>query len=289
QLSTMMERVTAAIAVGQPVGVVAASDVPSANYIDDYIFGKMAADGVPHAAVAGDAEFLRRVYLDLTGRIPASAEVRSFLASQDPNRRAAVVERLVGSAEFVDKWTMFYGDLLRNTSADSNGVRRFPEGRNAFYDAIKTFVAQNTPYDVFVKKLLTGGGDSYAVGEVNWSVGAVTPMGPPQDTADTLAVRAATQFLGLSNLDCLLCHNGAGHLDKLSVWAAGRPRGRAGRLSFFFARTGPPPNNGRANRQYSWQVSDTQNGDYQLNTTSGNRTPRQPINGQATVKPSYIF
>ena len=63
----------------------------SANYIDDFIFGKMRQDNIPHAPPASDAEFLRRVYLDLTGRIPGAATVRAFLDREDPQKRSALI------------------------------------------------------------------------------------------------------------------------------------------------------------------------------------------------------
>jgi hypothetical protein len=269
----------------------AASDVPARNYVDDWIFDKMAQDGVPHAPLAADGEFFRRIHLDLTGRIPTSAETRAFLTNDDPSKRAALISTLLDSSEFVDRWTMYYGDLLRNTQADTN-VRRFAEGRNAFYGAIKAFLSDRTPYDLFVKKLLTSTGSSYTVGEVNYPVGAFTPMGPSQDTADSLLVRSATQFLGLSNFDCLLCHNGAGHLDSINLWGSRTLRSDAWKMSAFFARTRMARKNlGSTNGvKYSWEVSDTNTGDYALNTSSGNRTARTALpDGSTTVKPSYLF
>src|SRR5206468_1425215 len=149
------------------------------SYIDEFIFGKMQQDNIPHAPLASDAEFLRRVSLDLTGRIPSVAEARAFLKSDDPRKRNKLILSLAGSAEFVDKWTMFFGDLLRNTSNDSN-VRRYPGGRNAFYNSIKSFLADWTPYDVFVKRLITGAGNNFVDANANWPLGSRTPMGPIQ-------------------------------------------------------------------------------------------------------------
>jgi hypothetical protein len=293
ELSARTERVALALPSAAPIETTAAAstdDVASRNYIDDYIFGKMRDDGVPHAPQASDAEFLRRVSLDLAGRIPSSADVRSFLADNDPGKRSNRIRSLIGSPEFVDKWTMYYGDLLRNTAAETN-VIRYAEGRNAFYNTIKSFVSGNTPYDVFVGKLITGSGNSYTVGEVNFPVGGVTPMGPVQDTYDTLWVRTATEFLGLSNFDCLLCHNGAGHLDTLNLWGSRTLRSEAWGMSAFFARTRITRRNiGNGTSQYSWDVSDTQAGDYQLNTNSGNRTARTALpDGSTVAKPKYMF
>src|SRR5207253_8692652 len=61
------------------------------NYIDEFIFGKMDRDRIPHAPLSPDTEFLRRVYLDLTGRIPQPEQVRKFLADQEPNKRDRLI------------------------------------------------------------------------------------------------------------------------------------------------------------------------------------------------------
>src|SRR5262245_61476406 len=57
------------------------------NRIDEFVFGAMERDKIPHALLATDQEFLRRIYLDLTGRIPDSATVRKFLSDETPDKR----------------------------------------------------------------------------------------------------------------------------------------------------------------------------------------------------------
>lgn len=76
--------------------------IPRKNFIDDYIFGRMERDGIQPAPISTDPEFLRRVYLDLTGRIPSADQVRSFITDTDPEKRAALVDSLIGSPEFVE-------------------------------------------------------------------------------------------------------------------------------------------------------------------------------------------
>src|SRR5262249_18354659 len=126
------------------------------NYIDEEIFGKMERDGVPHARLAGDPEFLRRVYLDLTGRIPESAAVRRFLADPDPAKRDKVIDTLVApdrfafkdSDPFVDRWTYWFCDLFGNNSAELG-----TPGRNIFYDYIYATLRLNVPYNQFVEEM----------------------------------------------------------------------------------------------------------------------------------------
>src|SRR5262249_32615085 len=104
----------------------------SSNFIDDYIFGKMIADGVASAPLASDAEILRRLSLDLRGRIPPPETVAAFLADEDPNKRSKLVDSLMASDAFVDYWTFIYGNHFEVTSRYYNFIG-IP-GRNLFYN-----------------------------------------------------------------------------------------------------------------------------------------------------------
>src|SRR5947209_4599045 len=100
-----------------------ANTVPRKNFIDDAIFARMAAAHIPSAPPATDSEFLRRAMLDLTGRIPSPDDVNKFLADPDPSKRDRLVDSLIGTPEFIDKWTMFFGDLYKNSSTATNVTR----------------------------------------------------------------------------------------------------------------------------------------------------------------------
>jgi hypothetical protein len=269
------------------------SDIPHRNYIDDYIFGKMEQAGVPHAPLADDAEFFRRINLDLTGRIPSADAVRAFLGSDVSTKRNDVIRDLAGSAECTDKLTMYYGDLMKAAVTDTvSAVQNiYVEGRNAFYMAIKRGVETQMPYDAFVKRFIAGEGSSWDKGELNWLLKGTQAMGPVQDHYDMMLSRAATQFLGLSSFDCLLCHDGRGHLDVLNAWGASTQRIQAWEMAAFFSRTRFPrsPTQLEGGQLYYWTVADAPNGEYQLNTNSGNRTPRTPFGNTNLIRPRYIF
>src|SRR5258708_5417519 len=79
--------------------------------IDHYIFQAIQEAGVIPADRTTDAEYVRRVTLDLTGRIPDPARVLAFLADTRANKRSLLVDELLAKPEWIDKWTMFYGDL----------------------------------------------------------------------------------------------------------------------------------------------------------------------------------
>ncbi len=263
--------------------------------IDEILFAAMRANGIAAADLSTDIEFLRRVMLDLTGRIPTPQDVTSFLADTNPNKRAALIDRLLASSQWVDKWTMYFGDLLGNTVRTTQ-VNRYPDGRTAFYNYIKASLAASKPYDQLARELISATGlNSYQQGEINFMVGGFTTGGPPQDTYDAQAKKASTIFLGIAHMDCILCHDGRRHLDTLSAWGSQATRRQAWGLAGFFARTqltrvavtpGQP-------NPYYWSVRDNFGraiSDYRLNTTTGNRPERLPHPGEAgTVPPVYPF
>src|SRR5690242_16256240 len=78
-------------------GARAAHSIRRNNYIDEFVFGKMERDKVPHAPLSSDEEFLRRAYLDLTGRIPQPDQVRKFLADPDPHKRDRLIDDLTNA------------------------------------------------------------------------------------------------------------------------------------------------------------------------------------------------
>jgi hypothetical protein len=265
------------------------STMPRKNFIDESIFDRMAGAGIQSAPLSSDGEFLRRVTLDLTGRIPSAADVEAFLVDTNPAKRELKVDALIGSPEFVDKWTMFFGDLLK-VNAQATNVNRFIPGRDAFYLYLKDSMTRNKPYDEMARELIVATGDSFVQGEANWPPGNTVPMGPAQDTYDGQAVNLASMFMGINAVDCLLCHDGARHLDTVNLWGAQQTRQNMWGLSAYFARV-------RMQRQVVRQtpllakfiVSDLPTGEYRLNTTTGNRSARQPINGVNTVAPRNPF
>ncbi|HKQ74577.1 MAG TPA: DUF1549 domain-containing protein [Blastocatellia bacterium] len=271
------------------ISLVPPQEIPRKNFIDNILFDRMGRDNVMSAQITTDAEFIRRVYLDITGRIPSAADVTAFLADTAANKREALVDKLIGSPEYIDKWTMFFSDLFKVTARSTNVVR-YSGGRDAFYNYIKNSIATNKSYAQMAMEMVTAMGDNFVDGQNNFIIGCTVPMGPNQDTFDGSAVNTASMFLGINTIDCLLCHNGAGHLESVNLWASQRTRAEAWGMSAFFARV-------RRQRQVLSQqpnyakfiVSEANVGEYQLNTDSGNRQPRFPINGVSTVQPRYIF
>ncbi len=269
----------------------------SSNLIDVFIWKAFQANNVVPAAPTNDYEFIRRVSLDLTGRIPTADQVNNFVADTSPNKRAALVDQLIGSSEWADKWTMFFGDLYKNASTwPSTGTSLYVQGRDAFNSWIHDSLVNGTPYNKMAAALIgSTGTNNFTQGELNWIInGRVTGMNiPGQDTTDQITANIAETFLGISHLNCLLCHNGRGHLDSLSLWGANTTRMEAWGMSAFLSHTTlqsarVDPNN---NTPLYWWAADNNASktDYNLNTLTGNRPPRQPVGSIKTISPTYIF
>jgi hypothetical protein len=269
--------------------------------IDSYIAADFQANNITPAPTTTDWEFVRRVTLDLTGRIPAPDKVVGFVADNSANKRAKLIDQLLASPEWVDKWTMYFGDLFQNTvTKPSSGLVRFAAGRNAFYQWIHDSISNNKPYNQMATELITAAGDnSYDSGPINWMVGGVVTGGPNQDITDQMTANVADTFLGMAHVNCLLCHNGRGHLDALSLWGSQTTRYQAWQIAAFVSHT-------QANRiavpmvanNYYWSLLDNVKGftvDYTLNTTTGNRPARVAPTGCKAgqpcyyVPPQYIF
>ena len=262
--------------------------------IDQYIFSAIQDAGVQPADPTTDWEFIRRVTFDLTGRIPDPAKVLSFVADTTPNKRAVLVDQLIASPNWVDKWTMYYGDQLKNNSSNSQ-IQRYRGGVAAFYSYIKASLAADKPYDQMTRELISAtADDSYTTGEINYNVGGVVTGGPMQDIFDQQTANIVDSFLGIAHQNCLLCHNGAGHLTTLSLWGGQQTRVAAWGMAAFLSHTyvfATPVTAGTNNPKY-WTVTNSStkaNGVYNLNTTTGNRPPRQPIGTVKSIPPSYIF
>ena len=267
----------------------------SANLIDGYIFGALKAQNVTPARITNDYEFIRRITLDMTGRIPTAAAVQSFVANTSPTKRADLIESLFTSPQWLDKWTMYFGDQFKSASSfPSSGTRLYAGGRDGLNTYIRNALTNGTSLDKIAKDFIASQGtNNYTQGELNWIITSRVTGGPVQDVWDGEAAAVAETFLGISHVNCLLCHNGRGHLDTISLWAGGFTRMQAWGLSSFFAHVAlraPAVDSAVTNGPTYWYADD--NGyktDYALNTTTGNRPARQPVGTIKTVAPLYPF
>lgn len=266
------------------------------NLIDKYIWQDLQANNITPAEKTTDYEFIRRASLDLTGRIPKADRVSTFVQNADPNRRAALVDELLSGREWVDKWTMFFGDHFKNT-ANTVQVQIRPEGRNAFYKYIWESLAANKPYNRMASEMIAAQGTNsfdQTNGQLNYLVLGFVTGGPQQDIFDSQAAKISREFLGISHMDCLLCHSGRGHLESLSLWGSRATRTQAWGMAAFLSKTQvrnvPTPQDPvNTNARYNYYSLQRLTTDYNLNTTTGNRPARQPIGTTRVITPGYLF
>jgi hypothetical protein len=132
-------------------------DVPEYNYLDKLVDAKLKQMKILPSELCTDAEFIRRISLDLTGLPPEPADIRAFLADNRPMRvkRDALVDKLVGGPEFIEHWTNKWADLLQvnRKFLGEGGAKRFRE-------YIRLAIADNKPYDRFVYDILTAHGST---------------------------------------------------------------------------------------------------------------------------------
>jgi hypothetical protein len=211
--------------------------IPRRNLIDEHIFSRMEKARIPPAPLADDHEFFRRVNLDLTGRLPEPADTEKFVQSKDPAKRDKLVEALIQSPGFLAKWTYWFSDL-----AQVNSNRLGTDGRNLFYQYIYDFLHLDRPYDEVVTEMLTAkAASNYYVGPasylVRWVViGDKCEDEVHEDTSDEIAIWTAKHFLGV-NLQCISCHDGKRHLEKINLGLAERKRSELWKQAAFFGKT----------------------------------------------------
>ncbi len=179
----------ATVPLGAPLG----EFPPERNFIDTHIFTKLRTLGLPPSPLCDDATFLRRVTLDLAGRVPAAAEVEAFTADPDTNKRAALVDRLLASPEYGEYFAGKWSSLLRNKRGTAPARVTY-----AFYQWLKDSLNRNKPYDVFTREILSASGSVSNNPPAAWYRAVTKPQEQLQDVAQV--------FCG-QRLQCAQCHH----------------------------------------------------------------------------------
>ena len=164
------------------------------NVVDRHVFAKLVSLGIPPSPPCDDATFLRRVTLDVTGRLPTLQETESFDADPSPDKRSRLVDRLLDSPDYADYFAGKWNAILRNKRG--GGELRF--ANVAFHQWIRDSLADNKPYDQFVREIVTASG----------SVASHPPVVWYQQVPDTnqRIEDAAQLFLG-QRIQCARCHH----------------------------------------------------------------------------------
>jgi hypothetical protein len=164
-----------------------------ARHIDQMIDPRLRAENVSPSPRCDDAEFLRRVYLDLTGHIPSAEKAAAFLDSRDANKRAALIDELLASGDYGKHQADIWQSMLLLRTSDNRFVP---------FDKMTTWLEknfnENMPWDRMVREILTASGDMDKDGAVVYFLANATP--------DKLTDNVTRLFLGVQ-LQCAQCHN----------------------------------------------------------------------------------
>jgi hypothetical protein len=179
--------------VPRPEAVANYPKVPENNFIDTIVFRKLRQLNIVPSDLADDAEYLRRVYLDVIGTLPTPAETRQFLADPRPDKRALVVDALLERPEFADYWALLWADVLRVDRQALGHKRAY-----AYYRWIRDSFAQNKPFDQFAREIVTAEGAPEENGPANF----YKVVTKPGERASTLS----QVFLGV-RIACAECHH----------------------------------------------------------------------------------
>ena len=170
-------------------------NLPKPNgLIDEHIFTKLDLLGLPPSKPCDDPTFLRRVTLDIAGRLPTVEETEAFLAAKNPDKRAKKIDALLETTEYADLFAGKWAAVLRNKRDKNEYARQ----TYAFHGWIRDSLIENVPYDQFVTTLLTASGEVGQNPAVSWYRAVKDRKEQMQDIAQV--------FLGI-RMQCAQCHH----------------------------------------------------------------------------------
>lgn len=188
-----MERVDvfqATIPLGAPV-----EDLPTpSNVIDEHVFAQLQKLGLPPSDLSDDATFLRRVTVDIAGRLPTMDEAEAFLSDESSDKRARLIDSLLDGGGYADYFAGKWAAILRNQRRND----RFMPDTYAFHEWIRQSLQANRPYDEFVRDILTATGEIRDNPPAAWYRNVGGNKERMQDMAQV--------FLGV-RLQCAQCHH----------------------------------------------------------------------------------
>ncbi len=169
--------------------------VPENNYIDTLVNNKLKKIRITPSDICDDATYLRRITLDIVGKLPSMEEVQAFGADADPKKREKKIDELLGRKEFTQMWVMKWAELLQ-IRTDNNQFQY--KSALHYYDWLADQFAQNRPMNEMVQDLLTASGGTFANPAGNFY----------KVETDTLKMteNVAQIFMGM-RIQCAQCHN----------------------------------------------------------------------------------
>lgn len=181
------------IPMPQAVPAATYAKLPRHNFIDEHVWAKLQQLALLPSEPAKETTFHRRVYLDLLGRIPTPDETRAFLADATPDKRTKLIDRLLERPEYADWWANKWADLLRPNP--------YRVGIKAVFNLdawLREQFRKNTPYDQFVREIITAQGSTFRHGPA--------VLFRDRREPDELTTIVSQLFLGI-RLECAKCHH----------------------------------------------------------------------------------
>ena len=203
------------IPLGAPVDLLP----PAKNFIDQHVFANLKQIGVPPSPICDDSSFLRRVSLDIGGRLPTAEETKAFLASKAPDKRDQVIEALLNSPDYADYFANKWTSLLKNKRDEAADIT----ANFAFHAWMRDSLLANTKYDQIVRQILASTGTIVSNPPVAWYKRVKEPTTQLEDVAQL--------FLGV-RMQCAQCHH-----HPFERWT----QGEYYQLAAFFSQVGRKP------------------------------------------------
>ena len=177
-----------------PLGASVDKLPPIKNFVDKAVFANLKELGIPPSPVIDDATFLRRVTLDIGGRLPTEAEASAFLANKSPDKRDQWIDELLQGTDYADFFAAKWTAVLKNRRDDASDLL----SNFAFHAWVRDSLLANKPYDHFVRELLAATGTVIGNPPVAWYKRVKEPKNQIEDVAQL--------FLGV-RMQCAQCHH----------------------------------------------------------------------------------
>jgi hypothetical protein len=185
----------ATLPLESPAAGMPAAEAFVRTFVDKHVLDRLVSLRLPPSPVCDDATFLRRVTIDIAGRLPTADESRAFLADKDPAKRDRLIDRLLDSPDYADYFANKWSAILRNKRTNDALHRH---GSYSFHEWIRSSLADNLPYSQFVREIITATGEVGDNPAVIWYRQVADANQQVED--------ASQLFLGL-RLQCARCHH----------------------------------------------------------------------------------
>ena len=172
----------------------------STKHLDRHINAVLKREGIQPSKVSEDTEFLRRVHLDLTGKIPTPEEVLDFLKDGSPSKRQKEIDQLLGSEAYIDYWSELWVNWLIGRRGDND------DRRVGLTTWVRDALTRNMPYNQFVQELIAADGELKDNGAGNYVMRY-------ERSPAVLTSHSSRLFLGIP-MQCAECHD-----HKTEAWS----------------------------------------------------------------------